>query len=294
MISLLVMVGRQFLHAIIGQLLLFVVLCSAVKFDFYLSVECFYFNIWSEASLTNWYKYVCVYVETFSLKQLMRFHFNSNHKITRRTSWTGSVATFWYSQVDAIVNTFRYIHCLAYCLMHCSSTTASHTWATDHLTFTTTVSTYLLNHKWSLSNSLETLTSAGTTCWWWGSWFALRPLTCFTSTCPTKCDCFSGTLNRFHKINLQIQLDILALALLSGSLAASFSSLWTTTKHFLKFIEYVTKSLLSSSSAEVLLESCETLTATTKWISAHATIGLALFVTSHASLIIYTPFWIIT
>ena len=173
-----------------------------------------------------------------------------------------------------------------------------HTWSSYYSSCSITNPTNLLYHKWSLLNSLESLTPASPTRWGRSTWFGTRSFACIANISSTKWYCFWYAIHSFHKIDFHIHHYVLTFCLnLLSSLSPSI-----TPKHLLKFLEYVSKTTLcSTSSVKLAWETFKSLKASlAKWITSprkwvfSTEWVLGLLISSHTSLVINSPLVIIT
>ena len=287
----------QLLNTIVCYFLLFIVLSTWWKFNFNISIESFNLYFWPKDCL--WYAQieVSMNVMAFSLEVIMRPYFHIYYKIS---VWaTHSSMTFlWYTQINSSVNSFRYVYSLFYLTMYSAFTSTCDAWCSYNSTNTITNSTNLLYHEGSLLNGLKSLSTTAATYCWWCTWLGLGTLTSSTNISPAKTYLLWYTIYCFHEVNFHIHHYVLAFCLdLLSSLPSAF-----TTKHLLKFFEYISETPLgcSSSFIELTWESIKTCKALAKWITSSRKWvfspewGLSLLITSHTSLVINSPFVIIT
>ena len=113
----------------------------------------------------------------------MCLNFNVDDEIALGSTVT-RVALLANTKIDAIIYTFWYVNHLLGLRGLESLTATSYTWAPDHLSLPIAGATHLLNHKGSLSNCLEALTTTTATCRGRGAWLTFSALasgTCISS-----------------------------------------------------------------------------------------------------------------
>ena len=155
----------------------------------------------------------------------------------------------------------------------------------------------MLYHEGSLSDCLEALTTAASASRWRSSWLRSAALARVTDIGATESHCFTCAVYCVHEFNFHIKDDVLSLGLLSGFLTS-----WTsfTAKHLFELFKDVAKGCLACSwslaASELLREAFKASKALSKG-TATATEGslstegvLLLLITSHTSLVVYTPF----
>ena len=157
------MVWRQLLNSIVGDLFPFLVLCAGRDFDRNVTIECFNNHVGAEYGLANVQVKISMDVRTFSLKVGVIPYLNMDYQVTVRTTLS-SMTLLCYSKIYAIVDTFGNVNCFFSCTMTRSSSSASDTRISDNLSDTIAVATDLLNHEGTLANGLEALTSTATAC----------------------------------------------------------------------------------------------------------------------------------
>lgn len=179
--------------------------------------------------------------------------------------------------------------------MRSSTSSTSDTWTSNDLSNSIAVSAHLLNHKWSLSDCLESLSTAASASNWGCSWLRFRTFASATNISSWKGHSFLRTIHCIHEIDLHVEHNVLSFGL-SMSSSTSWSS---TTKHLLKLFENVAKwrTTWSLTPSKLLLEafkafeSCETLS---KWSISTSEWILCLLISRHSSLVINCALGLIT
>lgn len=231
-------------------------------------------------------------VRSISLEYWVCFYFDVNYQIARLT--TIAISFLWHSKINAIINPLWNFYRLLNLTMTCSFAFAWRTRVPVNLACAITVTTDLLNHKWTLPNCLEALASATTTGRCWCARFRPCAFACSTGVCSVKCNSFRHSLDSVHKVELNVDRNIrpLRLHLLSTPL------LCVSAKHLLELFKNIAEAsaaaLLSASpSSELFMKAIEPLKSLTEWVLSSKWI-LLLFVACHACLVIHSPLALIT
>jgi len=163
----------------------------------------------------------------------------------------------------------------------------------------------LLHYEWSLPNSLETLALTGSTISWLSAWFTLGALASAASIGPIERNRLLGTLYTFHEVDVKVNRNVSSPRSLNTFIilraSTFFAAATSTTEHFLKLFENVTKAssltseaplssatttLLETTTGEATWEAATEGILTTEWV-------LSLLISSHASLIVNTSLLVV-
>ena len=239
-------------------------------------------------------------VAAVSLEVRMWLHLDLDHEVTSWSTEAGA-SLLADAEVDSVVDALGDVDGLLDCLVLHALTLTGCAWIANDSSDTIAVAAHLLNHEWTLSDGLEPSTSTCSALALARAWLSLASLASTAEISATKVDSFLGSGDGFHEVNFERENDVFTF--LRRFLTSSLSSLalLLPTKELLKFLEYITKWLLTALSwlstlTELILEALEATEAAhagskaAEWI----TTCLALLVATHTCLIINSLFVIVT
>lgn len=176
----------------------------------------------------------------------MRPYLDVDDQITVRPPIT-AVAFLSHPQIYSIIDSLWYVDRLFGVCMHRSFASASHARAANNGSHAITVSANLLNHEWTLPNSLEALTTAPSARRCRGAWLCPRSLTSSAHVSASEAHNLLRAIYSLKELDVDVENNVLTLCL---NLLTSRPLL--SAEHALEFLKDVTEGLTSATSPSLV------------------------------------------